>query len=97
MQITNNFMSKILVKQTTERNKKRATNFLGKFQKILYGTLVYDDELYYEEQLKNLRTNQETLKVNVEKQFTLVRSTWCGRKKQSPYTPRAIEQRKYFH
>jgi hypothetical protein len=76
MQITNNFMSKILVKQTTERKKKRAINFLGKIQKFIYGTLDHDDELYYDEQLKNLRINQETLKINIEKQFTLVRSVY---------------------
>jgi hypothetical protein len=58
------------------RSKRGLVNFGGTIQKFLYGSMDNGDRLYYDRQLKNLEKNENTLKVDLQQQITIIKSIY---------------------
>jgi hypothetical protein len=73
---------KILMEETVDfqhnqvRSKRGLGNFLGTVQNYLYGTMDYKDRIYYDHQLKSLRKNEETLKIDRQEQITIIKTIY---------------------
>lgn len=73
--ITNNIENKNVLLFTQNRKQRALFNAIGTFSKSLFGTLDEDDAVLYNEQIKNLTLNQNSLLSLMKSQILIVEAT----------------------